>query len=100
MCKDNDYALNLVQATVYFPDSTPAPEVLTAEEAIKFLRLDTTGAKNPDVTLRYYREQGSLKATRIGRKLFYTKQALLQFLREQTQLTNPNDAGAAGHGRC
>ena len=43
---------------------TPCPEVLTEEEAIRYLRLDVGGPKNPVGTLRYYRFRGKLKGTR------------------------------------
>ncbi len=91
MYKDNDYEQNLPSATIYFPDTSPVPEVLTTEEAIRFLRIDTTSAKKPELTLRHYREEGRLKATRIGMNLFYTKQELLQFLQKQTEWTNRNN---------
>ena len=74
--------------TVHFPDGRPLPEVVTEEEAVKFLRIDTTGVKNPQFTLRYYREQGLLRGTQIGKKLFYTKTELLEFLAKQTEFTN------------
>jgi len=70
------------------PDGRPCPEVLTEQEAVQFLRIDTTGVKKPDTTLRYYREQGLLRGTQIGRKLFYTKTELLNFLSKQTEFSN------------
>jgi hypothetical protein len=45
---------------VYMPDGTPAPYVMTAEEAVKFLRLDTNGSKHPDTTLQYYIDEQML----------------------------------------
>ena len=74
--------------TVHFPDGRPLPEVVTEEEAVKFLRIDTTGVKNPQSTLRYYREQGLLRGTQIGKQLFYTKTELLEVLAKQTEFTN------------
>ncbi len=88
MCKDNEH--NVISSVSYFASGKPVPEVLTEEETVQFLRIDTTGVKNPHLTLRYYREQGLLQATQIGKKLFYTKQALLQFLTKQTEWTNRN----------
>lgn len=98
MCKGNK-DVNVISGVVYFPSGQPVPEVLTEEEAINFLRIDTIGVKNPSTTLRYYREEGLLEATRISKKLFYTKQQLLQFLQMQTELTNPNDGEVAGYSR-
>jgi hypothetical protein len=72
----------------FMPGGCPCPEVLTEQEAIRFLRIDTTGVKNPETTLRYYREQGLLRGTQIGRNLFYTKTELLSFLSKQTEFSN------------
>jgi len=36
------------------PDGLPAPFVMNAEDAIKFLRIDTNGTKDPEATLQYY----------------------------------------------
>lgn len=49
----------------HMPDGTPAPAVLTAEETVRFLRLDLIDVKDPEDTLRYYRQRG-LKAKRVG----------------------------------
>ena len=65
-------------------DYEPCPELLTEEQAIRFLRIDQTSTKNPSNTLRYYREKGRLKATRIGNKLFYSRTALIEFIHQQT----------------
>jgi hypothetical protein len=58
---------------------TPCPPLLTEEEAIRFLRLDGQKAK-PKNTLQHYRERGILKATIIGKNLFYTRKSLVEFL--------------------
>ncbi len=63
-------------------DFTPCPEVLTEEEAIRYLRLD--GGRNPARTLKYYREKGLLKATNVGRHLLYRRAELDKFLQFQT----------------
>jgi hypothetical protein len=72
---------------VYMPDGVPAPEVMTAQEAIHFLRLDEANLKNPATTLQYYRDKGDLKGIRIGKSIRYTKEDLLNFLRNQSQKT-------------
>jgi hypothetical protein len=64
---------------------TPCPEVLTEEEAIRYLRLDVDGPTNPANTLRYYRERGKLKGTRIGNRVRYTRIALDAFLQAVTE---------------
>jgi len=73
------------QGTVYMPNGIPAPEVMTQEEAIHFLRLDEANLKNPAITLQYYRDKGDLKGIRIGKSIRYTKEDLLTFLRNQSQ---------------
>jgi hypothetical protein len=64
---------------------TPCPELLTGDEAIRYLRLDTVGHKNPSTTLRYYRERQKLRATQVGRKLFYSKKELDRLIENLTQ---------------
>ena len=63
----------------------PCPELLTESEAIRYLRLDIDGPAKPELTLRYYREKGVLRATRVGRKLRYRRVELDRFLEQLTQ---------------
>lgn len=72
----------------YFQDGKPVPDLLTEEEAIRFLRLDIEGPKHPEMTLQYYRSEGLLKATRVGKRLRYLKSELLIFLDRLTQQKN------------
>ena len=74
----------------YFADGTPVPDLLTEDEAIRFLRLDDGTSKNPNLTLQYYRSEGLLKATKVGKRLRYLKSELLNFLSVQTLRTNGN----------
>jgi len=69
------------------PDGRPAPSVMVEDDVIKFCRLDQVGIGEPKNTLRYYREKGTLKATRIGRGTVYTIQSVLEFLETLTNLT-------------
>jgi len=62
----------------------PCPELLTTEEAIRYLRLDVGGTQRPDLTLRRYRELGLLRATRIGRRILYRRVELEAFLARKT----------------
>ncbi len=55
---------------------TPCPELHTEDEAIRYLRLDIDGPHNPNGTLKYYRDQGVLRAVRIGRNLRYPRKEL------------------------
>jgi hypothetical protein len=64
---------------------TPCPTVLTEEEAIRYLRLDTVGHKSPADTLRYYRERKKLRGSRIGKRIFYTRKSLDEFLDNMTE---------------
>jgi hypothetical protein len=60
----------------------PCPELLTEQEAIRYLRLQED--RNPKRTLRYYREKGLLRATMVGRHLLYRRVELERFLELQT----------------
>jgi hypothetical protein len=59
------------------------PELLTEAEAVLFLRLDGQKA-DAKKTLGYYRSTGKLKATKIGKNLFYSKKELLRFIETMT----------------
>jgi hypothetical protein len=74
----------------FFDDGTTVPDLLTEQEAIRYLRLDTNGPKHPEITLQHYRQEGLLRPTRVGKHLRYTKSELLRFLEEQTERTNEN----------
>ena len=63
----------------------PCPELLTEEEAIRYLRLE--GDRNPSRTLKYYREKGLLRATNVGRHLLYRRVELDRFLERQTAVS-------------
>jgi len=80
---------NVFVSPAVLPDGnggfSPCPELLTEAEAIRYLRLDIDGPAKPENTLRYYREKGKLKATRIGKKLRYTRKALEEFLQKMTK---------------
>ena len=43
----------------------PCPELLTEDEAIRYLRLDTIRIANPSATLRRYRERALLRGIQI-----------------------------------
>jgi len=88
---NNDKFIN----TVFSPDGTPVPEVLTEQEAIHFLRLDVDGPLHPELTLQYYRKEGLLHAVKIGKRLRYTKTELLKFLERLSELNDKNFSDAA-----
>jgi hypothetical protein len=64
---------------------TPAPELMTESEAVRYLRIDTLQIKNPDETLRRYRDMGLLRATQVSNGLFYRRVELDRFLERQTE---------------
>ena len=71
---------------VYMPDGTPAPFVLTANEAVVFLRLDTNGTKNPEATLQHYQNEGLLNPITIGKGRKYPLPELLRFIERLSRL--------------
>ena len=70
----------------------PCPELLTETEAIRYLRLDPDGPSKPALTLRYYREKGLLRGTRVGRRIRYRREELDRLLE---RLTDPPEIGGA-----
>lgn len=62
----------------------PCPELLTAYEAVRYLRLDLGSAGKPELTLRRYRELGLLRGTRVGRRILYRRIELERFLERKT----------------
>ena len=68
----------------------PCPELLTTEEAVRYLRLDgDDGPKNPEDTLCYYREKGLLTGVKVGRPIRYRRVDLDEFLARQAERSNP-----------
>ena len=67
---------------------TPCPELLTENEAIKFLRLDEVDVDDPASTLRYYRKKGLLRATQVGKCIRYRRIELEKLLDRLTEV-NP-----------
>ena len=70
------------------PEPRPCPEVLTAEEAVLYLRLNMVDVKDPESTLAYYRRRGLLKGTQIGKCVRYRRVELERFLELVTE-ANP-----------
>lgn len=83
---DNSTTLGLGRAALPHGNGgfVPCPDLLTEEEAIRYLRLDIDGPAKPTLTLRYYREKGMLKATRVGRRLRYRRIELDRLLEQLT----------------
>ena len=75
----------------YFSDGSPVPELLTEEEAISFLRLDAEGPKNnASLTMKYYKNKGLLRPTRIGKRNRYSRKELLRVIEIMTNKTDNN----------
>jgi len=74
---------DLITPTV-LPDGkggfVPCPELLTEEEAIRYLRLDAIKVEDPAGTLRYYRKKGLLRATQVGKSIRYRRVELERLL--------------------
>ncbi len=68
--------------------SEPCPELLTEEEAARYLRLDKIDTENPAGTLRYYRKKGLLRATQVGKCIRYRRVELDHLLERLTDV-NP-----------
>lgn len=84
----NEFEMNQYPAVSYFIDGTPVPDLLTEEEAVKFLRLDGDGRpKDPSATLKHYRDKRMLRGTQIGRRLRYSRIELLKFIAAATKHT-------------
>lgn len=66
----------------------PCPELLTEEEAIRYLRLDIIDVENPEDTLRRYRKQGLVRGTQVGKCVRYRRSELEAFLARITE-NNP-----------
>ena len=79
-------------APVILPDGkggfAPCPELLTEDEAIRFLRLNEITVQDPATTLRYYRKKGLLRATQVGKCLRYRRVELEKLLDRLTEI-NP-----------
>ncbi|MCC6968975.1 MAG: helix-turn-helix domain-containing protein [Phycisphaerales bacterium] len=66
----------------------PCPELLTEEEALRYLRLDIIDIDNPEDTLRRYRKLGLIRGTQVGKCVRYRRQELERFLERITE-NNP-----------
>ena len=88
----NTYTHGRICCPVALPDGnggwTPCPELLTEEDAIRYLRLDIDSSSDNAQTLRYYREKGILIAIRVGRANRYRRIDLDAFLEKKSRLKN------------
>ena len=84
---ESDGRMMPVLPVVYLPGDPPrpCPEVLTEEEAVRYLRLDLIDVKDPTDTLRYYRNKGLLRGTQIGKAVRYRRVELDRLLDRLTE---------------
>lgn len=59
-----------------------APELMTEEEAIRFLRFRDIGVKNPSRGLSHLRHSGKLGCVRQSRRSLYPLNELLRYISE------------------
>ena len=81
-------ALQFPGPTLLGDPPQPRPELLTEDEAIRYLRLDTIDISEPSATLRRYRQRGLLRGTRISKRIFYRRAELNRFIERVTE-SNP-----------
>ncbi len=62
---------------------SPCPELLTAEEAVRFLRLEDL--KDPLDVLYQYRRKGVLRGTQVGRHIRYLRSEIVACLEKLTE---------------
>ena len=65
-----------------------SPHLLDEDEAIRYLRLDEIGIKNPKESLRRYRELGLPRGTQVGKRVYDLRDELDRFLLRSTEI-NP-----------
>ena len=92
----------------YFPGTTdPVPILLTEEEAVCFLRLNSGGREIRLATRAFLRlvERKQIRPCRVGKRRRYLREELIRFLRRQTallalpeELTSINDTFGVGSG--
>jgi hypothetical protein len=68
-----------------FRPGDACPNLLTEEEAARYLRLDAVRIENPLETLRRYRKTGLLRGTQVSKKVFYLRNELDAFLVKVTE---------------
>ncbi len=71
--------------TIYMPDGRPAPLLLTEDEAVQLLRIDSCNVKNTSATLARYRAGGTLRGVQISRRILYPIAEIERFIEEQVE---------------
>ena len=81
-------AASTLLSHLLFRPGDPCPDLLTDDDTVKYLRLDSIDIKNPKDTLQRYRKEGLLKGTQVSKKVFYLRRHLDEFLEKMT-IENP-----------
>ncbi len=81
-------ALQLLGPALPGDPPQPCPELLTEDEAVRYLRLDTISISDTSATLRRYRERRLLRGTQISKRIFYRRSELERFIERVTE-SNP-----------
>lgn len=82
------YRRELDGTVVEVSPALPCPELLTENEAIRYLRLDIIDVESPEETLRRYRKMGLIRGTQVGKCVRYRRAELERFLERITE-SNP-----------
>jgi hypothetical protein len=79
---DTETRSTALPVLVFLPGDppVPVPEVMTEQEAVRYLRLDLIDISDPTETLRYYRKQGLLRGTQVGKAVRYRRVELDRLL--------------------
>jgi len=62
-------------------DATEECDLLTQDEAVRILRLDQLGLRNPKETLRHLRRTGQLGYVHVAGKVLIPRPAIVSYLR-------------------
>jgi hypothetical protein len=79
---------NLLDLSAWPPRPAAFGQLLTPVEAAQYLRLDETNVHTPVSavrTLNFWRDRGSLRATKYARHVWYLKSELDRFLLAKTE---------------
>ncbi len=58
-------------------------DLFTPEEAVKFLRLDSLGFKNPLKTIKWMAAQRRIECLHVGKRVVFTRAQLMAYLNRE-----------------
>ena len=65
------------------PESNLSPDLLTQDEAIELIRLDTLGLKSPRESLRYLRRTRQIGYVKVAGKILIPRSEIEEYLQRQ-----------------